>query len=127
MGLRVVRPGGYILIAMKDGYNSQSTRLVQWSSNISCSTTMAGSTCCASHSATPGQLGLPTTRRPPGGGTCEQQQQQLQLQPPQRLDVVSRIERIGTSEYFCKRILLFGNQPSFSLNVFLTQNKLILI
>merc|ERR1712037_426649 len=80
MGLRVVRPGGYILIAMKDGYNSQSTRLVRWSSNISCSTTMAGSTCCASHSATAGQLGLPTTRRPPGGGTCEQ----LQLQQPQR-------------------------------------------
>merc|ERR1712037_301615 len=97
MGLRVVRPGGYILIAMKDGYNSQSTRLARWSSNISCSTTMAGSTCCASHSATVGQLGLPTTRRPPGGGTCEQ----LQLQLPQRLNVN------GTSEYFC-------NLPNYS-------------
>jgi len=32
--LRVVRPGGYILIAMKDGYNSQSTRFAMMDSDI---------------------------------------------------------------------------------------------
>merc|ERR1719361_580945 len=51
------------------------------------------------------QLGLPTTLRPPGGGTCEQLQRRLN---------VSTIERIGI-------LLLLGTQPSFSLNVFLTQ------
>merc|ERR1712110_214472 len=32
--LRVVRPGGYILIAMKDGYNSQSTRFAMMDTDI---------------------------------------------------------------------------------------------
>merc|ERR1712115_565034 len=32
--LRVVRPGGYILIAMKDGYNTQSQRFAMMDTNI---------------------------------------------------------------------------------------------